>query len=70
MAMPKRLWINILRTKRAYEHPYNDLSGLLAKETQFRTKYQKLWDDSMFNADREGANNNAGICLYILFPFL
>ncbi|WZH46137.1 uncharacterized protein QYS62_007207 [Fusarium acuminatum] len=51
--------------KRAYEHPYNSLSGLLAKETQFRTKYQKLWDDSMFNADRDGANNNAGISFHV-----
>ncbi|KAM0291650.1 hypothetical protein ACHAO9_003777 [Fusarium lateritium] len=31
----------------------------------FRTKYQKLWDDSMFNADRDGVNNNAGISFHV-----
>jgi hypothetical protein len=30
-------------------------------EEQFRSKYQKLWDDSFFGADRDGSGNNAGI---------
>ncbi|KAF4995073.1 hypothetical protein FGRMN_5368 [Fusarium graminum] len=34
-------------------------------EDNFRTKYQKLWDDSMFNTDRDGSSNNAGISFHV-----
>ncbi|KAF4450854.1 hypothetical protein F53441_6077 [Fusarium austroafricanum] len=31
----------------------------------FRAKYQKLWDDSMFTADRDGNDNTAGISFHV-----
>ncbi|GKT99928.1 hypothetical protein FLAG1_04049 [Fusarium langsethiae] len=34
-------------------------------EEQFRSKYQKLWDDSFFGADRDGSGNNAGIAFHV-----
>lgn len=34
----------------------------------FRQKYQTAWDDSMFAADRDGADNNAGISFHIESP--
>ncbi|KAI5461474.1 hypothetical protein BGZ63DRAFT_356951 [Mariannaea sp. PMI_226] len=34
----------------------------------FRQKYQMTWDDSMFAADRDGGNNNAGISFHIESP--
>ncbi|CAM1508120.1 Fc.00g049680.m01.CDS01 [Cosmosporella sp. VM-42] len=32
----------------------------------FKKKYQKAWDDSLFGADRDGADNHAAICSYLL----
>ncbi|KAK7421394.1 hypothetical protein QQX98_002288 [Neonectria punicea] len=34
----------------------------------FRQKYQSAWDDSMFAADRDGTDNNAGISFHIESP--
>ncbi|KAH7165866.1 hypothetical protein EDB81DRAFT_838519 [Dactylonectria macrodidyma] len=34
----------------------------------FRQKYQSAWDDSMFAAERDGTNNNAGISFHIESP--
>ncbi|KAF7544027.1 hypothetical protein G7Z17_g10270 [Cylindrodendrum hubeiense] len=34
----------------------------------FRQKYQTAWDDSMFAADRDGTDNNAGISFHIESP--
>ncbi|KAJ4255422.1 hypothetical protein NW762_009417 [Fusarium torreyae] len=31
----------------------------------FRAKYRKVWDDSMFTADRDGNDNNAGISFHV-----
>ncbi|KAF4944294.1 hypothetical protein FSARC_14706 [Fusarium sarcochroum] len=31
----------------------------------FRSKYRKVWDDSVFTADRDGNNNNAGISFHV-----
>ncbi|RGP68611.1 hypothetical protein FLONG3_8060 [Fusarium longipes] len=32
---------------------------------RFRSKYQKVWDDSAFSADRDGNSNNAGISFHV-----
>jgi hypothetical protein len=32
---------------------------------QFRTKYTNVWDESMFEADRDGSNNTAGTAFHI-----
>ncbi|KPM41253.1 hypothetical protein AK830_g5329 [Neonectria ditissima] len=34
----------------------------------FRQKYQSAWDESMFAADRDGTDNNAGISFHIESP--
>ncbi|KAM0239264.1 hypothetical protein ACHAPO_003235 [Fusarium lateritium] len=34
-------------------------------EESFRSRYQKLWDDSVFSADRDGSTNNAGISFHV-----
>ncbi|CEI69082.1 hypothetical protein FVEN_g4151 [Fusarium venenatum] len=34
-------------------------------EENFRSRYQKLWDDSVFSADRDGSTNNAGISFHV-----
>jgi hypothetical protein len=32
---------------------------------KFRSRYQKIWDDSVFSADRDGGTNNTGISFHV-----
>ncbi|KAH7152117.1 ubiquitin interaction domain-containing protein, partial [Dactylonectria estremocensis] len=47
--------------------PSEDRS-LVTQALKFRQKYQSAWDDSMFAAERDGTNNNAGISFHIESP--
>ncbi|KAM0297853.1 hypothetical protein HYE67_003343 [Fusarium culmorum] len=52
------LKLNNRDPERVAEQWFNDEEG-------FRSKYQKIWDDSVFSADRDGSTNNAGISFHV-----